>query len=306
MQIFSLQDSDLDSSSDPIKSSSNPVDPPNTHTASDAQSPKLASKLPTPHPDKNPHPTKNSQITQITAGVKNPNRLNIHLDHQFAFSLTLPQVVDEKLKIGTTLTPAQVTRLQNLSEFGKLYQNTLEWVLVRPRSVKETRDFLERKRRKREWLSARSFSSPSSPTSPLSASPAPPSSPPSPYSASKPSSKPAKVSPPFPPEFIDQILNQLLSKSYLDDQKFATFYLANRKLKQGISTKVLRSELRQKGVADDIIVQSLALSSRSEAEDIQKIIQKKSAKYDSRRLAQYLLRRGFDPDLVQSALSEMD
>lgn len=86
------------------------------------------------------------KITDLKLGVKNPSRVNIFLDGKFAFSLDVAQVLDAKLKLGTELDAAEVKKLERMSEFGKLYARTLEWVLARPRGVRETRDHLRLKR----------------------------------------------------------------------------------------------------------------------------------------------------------------
>ena len=84
-------------------------------------------------------------ITDLRQGVKNPNRVNIFINGKYSFSLDITQLVDFKLKIGKHLTETEINELKIASEFGKLYQRTLEWVLTRPRSVRETRDYLRRK-----------------------------------------------------------------------------------------------------------------------------------------------------------------
>lgn len=84
-------------------------------------------------------------ITDIRQGVKNPNRANIFINGKYSFSLDIAQVVDLKVKIGRTVSEEELAELKRASEFGKLYQRTLEWVLVRPRSLKETQDYLRRK-----------------------------------------------------------------------------------------------------------------------------------------------------------------
>ena len=86
-------------------------------------------------------------VTNIKQGVKNPNRANIFIDGKYSFSLDISQVVDFKLKIGQKITPEQLAELKQASEFGKLYHRTLEWVLMRPRSIRETKDYLAKKRR---------------------------------------------------------------------------------------------------------------------------------------------------------------
>jgi len=89
--------------------------------------------------------TPSLQVTDIKPAVKNPNRVNIFIDNKYSFSLDLAQVIDFKLKVGTPLTQDDLTKYQHASTFGKLYQRTLEWVLTRPRSIKETKDYLRKK-----------------------------------------------------------------------------------------------------------------------------------------------------------------
>ena len=62
----------------------------------------------------------------------------------------------------------------------------------------------------------------------------------------------------------------------------------------GISRRRLSLELRQKGVADEIIAQTLQDSERSDAAEIQKVILNKRRRYpDDQKLLAYLQRQGF-------------
>ena len=83
------------------------------------------------------------EITDIRQAVKNENRVNIFVNKKYSFSLDVTQLVDLKLKVGAKISEEELAEYKKLSEFGKLYQRTLEWVLVRPRSEKETFDTLE-------------------------------------------------------------------------------------------------------------------------------------------------------------------
>lgn len=84
-------------------------------------------------------------ITDIRQGVKNPNCANIFINGKYSFSLDITQLVDFRLKNGVVVSEEELAELKKASEFGKLYQRALEWVLMRPRSVRETRDYLNRK-----------------------------------------------------------------------------------------------------------------------------------------------------------------
>lgn len=85
------------------------------------------------------------KITELKQGLKNPDRVNVFVDGKFSFSLDISQVVDFGIKVGMEVSDADVLEFKKASEFGKLYQRTLEWVLVRPRSVRETNDYLYKK-----------------------------------------------------------------------------------------------------------------------------------------------------------------
>ena len=84
-------------------------------------------------------------ITDLKQGVKNPDRVNVFVNNRFSFSLDVSQVVDLGVKKGLVITAEQLEEFKKASEFGKLYQRTLEWVLMRPHSEKETRDYLYKK-----------------------------------------------------------------------------------------------------------------------------------------------------------------
>ena len=86
------------------------------------------------------------EITDLRPAAHNENRVNIFIDDEFAFSLDISQVIDFKIKRGQQVTEEDLVKFRKASNFGKLYQRTLEWVLARPRSVCETRDHLKKKK----------------------------------------------------------------------------------------------------------------------------------------------------------------
>ena len=99
-------------------------------------------------------------------------------------------------------------------------------------------------------------------------------------------------------EYIDRIIGRLIEKKYLSDFEFAKWYVENRFVKKGVSSKRLKMELMKKGVAAEIIDEVLDSSERNDEEEILKIIAKKRAKYDDEKLTQYLCRQGFSYQLV--------
>ena len=217
------------------------------------------------------------KITNMKQGVKNPNRVNVFVNDKYAFSLDVAQVVDLGVKVGQKISEERLAELKNASEFGKLYQRTLEWALIRPRSIKETKDYLYRKLKM-------SFSERSS----------------------RPSSRGSSLRPRSNCgcssedilEFSGGIISRLCEKGYLDDERFAEWYVENRFVKKGISKKRLKMELVKKGVASDIVEE--VLTKRNDEEELLKIIAKKRNKYDDEKLINYLCRQGFEFQLVQN------
>lgn len=196
-------------------------------------------------------------ITDIKQGVKNPNRVNVYVNGKFALSLDVAQVVDLGVKVGKVLTESELEELRKASEFGKMYQRTLEWVLMRPRSVRETKDYLDRKLRM--YLDDIS-------------------------------------------ELSQDIIARLISRDYLNDKRFAEFWVENRFVKKGVSQKRLKMELMKKGVEKEIIEE--VLSGRDDEVEIRKMIERKRAKYDDDKLVAYLCRQGFAYDLVRRLVEE--
>lgn len=237
-------------------------------------------------------------VSDIKQAVKNPNRVNVFVDDKYSFSLDIAQVVDFGLKKGQTLTPEKLAEYKKASEFGKLYQRTLEWVLTRPHSIRETRDYLYRKTRNRPKPQA-SFASSSNRAKTKSSS--------EDHKLGRaPSSVSEKESSSFGENTIQEVISRLVEKGYLDDQKFAEYYVENRFVKKGISQKRLRMELIKKGVDKSIIDDVLQTTTRNDEEEIQKIIAKKRVRYDDDKLIQYLVRQGFDYALSKKLVLETD
>ncbi|MEZ6331302.1 MAG: RecX family transcriptional regulator [Candidatus Saccharimonadales bacterium] len=84
-------------------------------------------------------------ITKITLQQKDTQRANIFIDGTYELSLTIDQVLEQKLKVGVNVDELALKRLRKLSEDGKVQARALEWCLSRPRSSKELRDYLYKK-----------------------------------------------------------------------------------------------------------------------------------------------------------------
>ena len=212
------------------------------------------------------------KITDISVQVKNPDRVNISVDGSYRFSLDVFQVGELGVKIGKEFTEAELAQIENESKFGKLYARALEYCLMRPHSAREVKDYLWRKTR-----------------------------------ATKYKSRDGQIKERLgdSAENADRVFERLVGKGYIDDEKFARFWVQNRNLTKGASQRKLTAELRAKGVDSAIIEQALAEGERSDDDELRKVIAKKRKRYDDeQKLIAYLARQGFSYDDIKSALQD--
>ena len=210
------------------------------------------------------------KITAVTAQQKDKNRLNVMVDGKYRFSLDIFQYADLGIKIGKDYSEEELRALETESQFGKVYARALEYCLMRPHSSREVRDYLYRKTRDT-------------------------------------CTKTGEVKKGVAPEITDRVFDRLVEKGYIDDEKFARYWVENRNMTKGASRRKLQAELQSKGVNLAIIEQQLAASPRSEDDELAKVIAKKRNRYaDDQKFMQYLARQGFSYDDIKRALTTDD
>jgi regulatory protein len=82
------------------------------------------------------------KITAIEPQKKNPWRVSIYLDGEFAFGVA--RVLAAWLKVGQTLTEEKIASLQTEEEQESAYQQALHFLSYRPRSTAELRQNLNK------------------------------------------------------------------------------------------------------------------------------------------------------------------
>lgn len=75
------------------------------------------------------------EITALKAQKKNPNRISIYLDGEYAFGLS--RIVAAWLHIGQMLSETDITRLKEQDTYEVAYQRGLNFLSYRPRSIAE-------------------------------------------------------------------------------------------------------------------------------------------------------------------------
>ena len=214
------------------------------------------------------------KITGMTAQTHNPDRINIMIDGAYRLSLTVQQVVDHKLAVGRELDEPTLDTLTQDARFGKLYMQTLAWVLMRPRSRYELEEYLYKKtrphlvkRRNNEVVHRDGIAQ----------------------------------------EIANRVSEALVAKGYVDDGMFARFWIEHRKQKSGVSFRKLRAELAAKRVDSSIVNSLLDESDRNDHSELQKMIARKYSRYsDSLKLKQYLARQGFSYQDITDGIKEYE
>lgn len=222
------------------------------------------------------------KITSISAQVNNPDRVNISVDGKYKFSLTIYQVVDLSVKIGSEYDEKGLAHLEQESQFGKLYSRALDYCLMRPHSSREVKDYLYKKTFTKRYVKK-------------------------PIPNNNSVERRVVEVPGASQSVVDRVYDLLLKKGYVNDMKFAKWWAENRHLRKGASRRKLESELSSKGVSTQIISEVLGASVRTDEDELRKIIDKKRSRYeDPQKLIQYLARQGFSYEDIKNALEDDD
>lgn len=206
------------------------------------------------------------KITSISVQVRDKDRVNVSVNGKYRFSLDVFQLVDLGIKVGKEYSEAELVALEDESRFGKLYMRALEYCLMRPHSQRELKDYLYRKTRDTR-------------------------------------TKTGDIRKGVSVALTERVFGRLQDKGYIDDNKFAAYWIENRNLRKGSSKRKLSSELSAKGVDRTIIEQLLSETERDDMTELQKIIDKKRPRYDDeQKFMSYLSRQGFSYEDIKAAL----
>lgn len=85
------------------------------------------------------------QITKISP-QKRKKRVNVFIDGKFAFGADLETLAKHNLQVGQKISQKKIEEIIKESEFQKVYDRTLKFLSFRPRSEKEVRDWLNKKK----------------------------------------------------------------------------------------------------------------------------------------------------------------
>ena len=113
------------------------------------------------------------------------------------------------------------------------------------------------------------------------------------------------------PQTIEKIIAKLKEKRFINDEEFARQWIENRIRFKPRSERLIKMELKQKGISEDII-NSLIGNSNSAATDLdsaKKLVEKRIGRVKNlpkqkiyEKLGRYLASKGFNWDTIKKAI----
>jgi regulatory protein len=87
------------------------------------------------------------KITALRQQIKRKDRFSVFVDGIYEFSLGETALLESKLTSGMEISAGKLRELKKLSEDDKLYNQTLRYVALRPRSRWEIQFYLDKKKK---------------------------------------------------------------------------------------------------------------------------------------------------------------
>ena len=210
------------------------------------------------------------QITSIEPQKRKTGRFNVFLDGNFAFGIDQFSLLESKLKVGKSLTDEEIKKIITKEEIAKLMDLATNFLSYRPRSEKETKDYLTKKISQKENITHIQ----------------------------------AKDSP-----LISQIITKLKKYRYLNDFEFAKWWVDSRTRSRPKGPVLIKFELKRKGIEDNIVQKALS-KVQDEGELAKHALQKKLKRWQKlsnfdfkKKVYQYLAARGFSFEAIKEAFA---
>ncbi len=205
------------------------------------------------------------RITRLETQKRDEDRISVYLDDAFAFGLEKEVIIRNNLHEGDQITEDEIDEILLVEERTKAKEKALYLLGYRARSIQE----LKKK------LSDKGFSE----------------------------------------RTIQRVIADFERVGLLDDKQFAASYVRSRMLQRPMGKRLLKQELRYKGITEEISDAVLAeeYGEQSEVEVAKELIRKRlkkpladdaASRKEKKKLYDFLVRRGFDWELISSALLE--
>lgn len=114
------------------------------------------------------------------------------------------------------------------------------------------------------------------------------------------------------PEVAAVVLDRMSEVGLVDDEAYAEMFVRSRQETKGLAAGALRHELRQKGVADDLVDAALEeIDPEREKDQARSLVARRmrtmrglDREVQTRRLASFLARKGYGPGVAYQVIRE--
>lgn len=117
---------------------------------------------------------------------------------------------------------------------------------------------------------------------------------------------------------IDRVIQKLKEKKFINDEEFARLFVENRLRFKPRSLRLIKLELKQKGIDAEIIEKLMADRGSQVADDLEnakKLVEKKMERFRNKfgmtrdevyqKLGRYLTSKGFNWDTIKKSIDEV-
>lgn len=198
-------------------------------------------------------------ISGISVQKKNPERVNIYLDGEFAFGLSA--IVAAWLQTGQKISEAKVAELRNADGLEAAYQSALRFLNYRARTGKE----ISQKLIDKGYLE----------------------------------------------DQVASVLQRLENAGLVEDARFAEMWVENRNEFHPRSRRLIKMELKQKGIHEEVIESALGnseedfeLATRAAKQQLRKFEHLEWPEF-RQKLGAFLMRRGFSYGTIAPVVQSM-
>jgi regulatory protein len=210
------------------------------------------------------------KVTQVEPQKKNPRRFNVFLDGKFAFGADEDTIVNYRLVVGKEISAEDLPKILFETEVGLLMARMYALFNIRQRSEKEVRDYLKRLSFKRKLKDQEEISV----------------------------------------LVTEDLIEKLKQKGMVNDQQFALSWVESRRKSKKKGVNAVKTELFQKGIAREVIEETLSdISNESEESLAKQALEKKTKIWKNlpelefkKKALEFLIRRGFEYDIAKSTV----
>lgn len=214
-----------------------------------------------------------SSISDMQPQKKNPKRVNIFIDGEFAFGISRESKIINKLKIQDSLSDIRIQNLIFNDQVERLLGKAIKFLSYRPRSEKEIRDNLLQKLKLTDKAEEEKKNFEKS---------------------------------------IEEVIKKIKKIGQIDDREFAKWWVDQRTRFKKMSPRIIKSELWKKGIDKELIDEILTESNIDQYSLALEAAKKKLSSYKSldkvefkTKMSRFLASRGFSWEGIKKVVDTL-